>query len=74
VADLNSEAVAFAALLDALGTARDAMRSIALLRSDERWIATSSMVDQLRDNATKLMHRRPPVKTGTRLWLPQDRN
>lgn len=69
-----SEREAFASLLDSLLRARDSMRAIALLRSDERWIEASQIFDRVKDNATRLMHRKPPVKTGTRLWLPNQQN
>lgn len=50
-----TEREAFGALLNALQTARDSARAIGLLRSDPQWIRVAGLMDQVRDNSTKLM-------------------
>lgn len=69
MADLNNEREAFAALLDHLCGARDAMRAIGLLRSDERWIMTSRVMDKTKDHVTHLMKARP-LAANARIWMP----
>ncbi len=56
MADMT-EREALAILLDSLGNARDAMRSLALLRSDEGWVTASKIIDRVRDNAIQLAHK-----------------
>lgn len=69
MADLNNEREAFAALLDHLMGARDAMRAIGLLRSDERWIMTARIMDKTKDHATHLMNAKP-LGAKQRIWMP----
>ena len=57
MADL-SENLAFAALIDSLGRSRDSMRAIGLLRSDERWIHSARLLDQIQDKATQMFRMR----------------
>ena len=73
MSDLN-EREAFAALLDSLSRARDSMRAIGLLRSDARWIEACQIFDRVKDNATRLMTRRPPSANAARLWTPVQPN
>ena len=70
MADLNNERQAFAALLDSLATARDAMRCIGLLRSDERWIVTAGLLDRVKDKADVLMKAKPLAAGNSRIWMP----
>jgi hypothetical protein len=69
MADLTSDRAAFIALLEALGNARDAMRAIGLLRSDERWIMTSRVMDKTKDHVTHLMSAKP-LAANARIWMP----
>jgi hypothetical protein len=57
MADMN-EITAFARLLDSLTQARDCCRGLALARRDTRWLQLAGMFDQIKDNATKLVHAR----------------
>ena len=60
---------AYLALIDHLMGARDAARSLGLMRSDTRWIQIASMFDQIKDKSTLLMQKRQqPVPT--RIWTP----
>lgn len=56
MADMT-EREALAILLDSLGNARDAMRGLALLRSDEAWLVAAKIIDKVRDNAIQLAHK-----------------
>lgn len=75
-----SEGQAFMTLVHALTTARESARALALLRSDQRWLAVASIFDQTKDNAEKLFTKSQrqgshPVVTppGVPLILPPGR-
>lgn len=65
-----TEREAFASLLDHLTGAREAMRAIGLSRGDERWILTARVIEQVKDNAQKLMHKAPRGADKQRIWMP----
>lgn len=67
---LRNEREAYAALLEHLVGARDCMRSIGLMRSDERWIVTSRIFDQTKDHVDRLMHRALNGTPTSHLILP----
>lgn len=47
----------FLALINSLQTAREASRGLGLKRGDMRWIKVAGMMDQCKDNVTKLFDR-----------------
>ena len=49
-----SERELFVILQDALLTARDASRGLALHRGDARWLTAAGLFDQLKDNTVHL--------------------
>lgn len=53
MADIN-EREAWTGLLDAFKRMRDFSRSLALLRSDQRWLAIARIAEQCQDSATQL--------------------
>lgn len=75
-----SEVQAFKTLIQSLQMAREASRSLALLRSDQRWLAVASIFDRTRDTAEQLFTKSQrqgshPVVTpeGIPLILPPGR-
>lgn len=48
---------AYLALINALQTARESCRALGLNRGDMRWIKVAGMMDQCKDNVTKLFDR-----------------
>jgi hypothetical protein len=68
------------ALVNALTTARESCRALALLRSDERWLTVSRIFDRTKDSAEQLVTKSSrqgssPIVTpeGVPLILPPGR-